>query len=414
MRSDLYFDTAASYSRVDRDRNGLELEEDARFVVRDIRDLEVFGLRQAWNFQASERHFLRWGFELRDFDSEYDYTNFKEFDAPVVPPSEPILFQETFGENHISLYVADRIEILAPLTAEVGLRYDDYSQTDEELVSPRLNLAWAVNPNNTLRFAVGRFNQSQRPYELQVEDGETMFAPVERSNHWIIGYERLFPGLQSVPGLALRLEAYHRDVDNPRPRYENLFEPFNNFPEVEPDRVLIEAEEAVAEGVELFLRGRLGKRTGWWFNYAYAITEDLIDGRWVARKFDQTHAVNVDFDVLIGESWTFNAAWRYHTGWPTTPVGVTAIEDEEGEIEYEIELGPINSDRLADYHRLDVRVSRDWELSWGTLTAFADIQNLYNRKNESGFDIAIDDGVLEINTEEWAGILPSLGVSIEF
>ena len=38
----------------------------------------------------------------------------------------------------------------------------------------------------------GHYHQSQRAYELMVEDGDTRFYPAERSEHWVAGFEHLF------------------------------------------------------------------------------------------------------------------------------------------------------------------------------------------------------------------------------
>jgi hypothetical protein len=90
-------------------------------------------------------------------------------------------------------------------------------------------------------------------------------------------------------------------------------------------------------------------------------------------------------------------------------------EDEE-ELAFIPVLGPLNSDRISDYHRLDLRISRQWQEAWGLMTVFVDVQNLYDRENVAGFDIEIDDedGTLDRVTEAWTGILPSAGVRVEF
>jgi len=418
LSSKMFFETAVSATKIDRDRNGIETDEDVEFVVHDLRGTEILSVRQAWNLQASERHLLRWGFDLRRFDTEYDYLSMHEFSSvlsEIRHMEEDVLFAERFEEEHNGVYVTDRFRLADPLTLEVGLRYDRYSQTEETFLAPRVNLAWAPSRNNLFRISWGRFNQSQRTYELEVADGETSLHPVEQSEHRIIGYEHIFERA-SGNHLAFRAEAYQREVENPRPRYENLYEALNTFPEVEPDRVRIDPDHSQAEGVEFFLRGRASKRVSWFVNYAWAKTEDRIDGVDIPRQFDQRHAFNLDIDYLLGENWRLNLAWRYHSGWPTTPLSVAVEEDDEGELEFVPELGELYSERLAAYHRLDLRASRSWKLRSGTLELFIDIQNLYNRKNIAGFDIEIDDedGTTEFFVEYWAGILPSAGISFEF
>ncbi len=422
VNSSLYFETAGSMARIDRDRRGVEQEEDVQFTIRDARDLDVLGLRQDWYLQATPGHRLNWGWQVRDFDSHYDYFTRRNFDNPLArirhdfgeePERE---FLGRFEERHSSVHAADRFRPTERLTLELGLRFDRHALSDESHLSPRGNLAFALGERSVLRAAWGRFNQSQRPYELQVEDGETGFYPVERAEHRVLGFERLFGGGAERPSYVLRVEVYQREVGNPRTRYENLFEPINNFPELEPDRVRVEPQRSLAEGIEIFLRGRQGPKLGWWINYTLASTEDRIGGAWVPRIFDQTHSVNVDFDYRFAKNWRVNLAWRYHTGWPTTAVTVAALPGEEGEVEFVPVLGPINGRRLPTYHRLDLRASRRWQLRSMTVDFFIEAQNAYDRQNIAGFDLEIDedDGSLVRMAEGWPGFIPSAGVTLEF
>src|SRR6185503_1692153 len=109
--------------------------------------------------------------------------------------------------------------------------------------------------------------QSQRVYELQVEDGETTFSPAERSEHRVLGWENVLGGESANPRLAVRVELYQRRVENPRVRFENIFQPVNMFPEVEPDRVRTAPKRCRAQGIEVFLRGQPSGRLRWFANY---------------------------------------------------------------------------------------------------------------------------------------------------
>ncbi len=417
----LFFETAASLSNIDRDRRGREVEEDGRFTILDQRDSRIVGLRQRWSYQVTPQQSLEWGWQLREFDTDYDYFGTRSLENPLAQIRhdfgvESTVFRGRFREPHNAVFVADRFRLLDPLTFELGLRNDWHELTDESHLSPRMNLAYTLGESSVLRLAWGRFNQSQRPYELQIEDGETEFHPVERSEHRVVGLEKLFRSKGASPGLALRVEVYHREVKNPRVRYENLYEPINTFPEVEPDRVRVAPQRSVAEGVEVFLRRAHGPRVGWWVNYTYASTEDVIAGDRIPRIFDQTHALNLDVDYRISERWRVNLAWRYHTGWPTTPLSLQEVVNDEGEVTFVPLLGPVNSERLPTYHRLDLRASRRWRLRSASVDFFVDVQNVYDRENIGGFDFEIDEdeGTLVGTEEAWTGILPSAGISVEF
>jgi outer membrane receptor protein involved in Fe transport len=417
----LLLETSAYEAKVERDRRGSELEEEAGFSIRDRRDLEVRGLRQDWSLQRSPRHSLSWGTEFRRFDVRYDYHAEREFDSELRRlrhdfGSDSTAFRGRFEERHDSLYVVDRRRWAAPLTVELGLRHDRYSQNRESLLSPRLSAALAIAERSVVRVAWGRYSQSQRPYELQVEDGETRLGRAERAEQRVVSFERRFAGRAN---LDLRIEAYRREIANPRIRYWNLFEPINTFPEAEHDRARIASERGVAEGVEVSLRGRVGERLGWWANATYATTEDRLGtagSRWVPRPFDETLSVKWDLDYRLGQNWRLNLAWRFHTGWPTTTVSLEEGVDEDGEAVLIPVLGPLYGERLSDYHRLDLRASRGWRWRGAAGELFIDIQNLYNRRNLGGFDFTIDEerGRLVAGREEWQGFLPSAGISIEF
>lgn len=417
---DLFVETAGSGSRVERDRLGGEAAEEETFDVTDRRTFDVAGFKQDWTWQPASRHLLTWGGTVRSYDARYDYENRFEreeqdvvLDDPVVPVPR---FEGRFRSEYLAAYVSDRFSPVAPLTLELGVRYDRHVLTDDTVASPRVNLAWRLGETQVVRAAWGHFFQSQRPYELQVEDGETTFFPAELSEHWVLGYERIFgPGRRS-PVDALRIEAYRRNVDDPRPRFENLFESIVVFPEIEPDRVRIAPSRSWAEGVELMLRGSMGSKTDWWLNYAWSSAEDRLDGRDVPRKIDQPHALNVHLGHRFGPKWSLNVVWRFHSGWRTTPVSLLQLEPEEPEDEPEAMLvpGPLYSDQLSAHHRLDLRASRRWTKPWGELTFFVDVQNAYDRRNAAGFDFEIDDGDFFVEEESWPGVLPSVGLRWSF
>ena len=57
--------------------------------------------------------------------------------------------------------------------------------------------------------------------------------------------------------INLRVDAYYKRLSHLRPRYENLFEPIELFPETTDDRISIQADKARLRGVELLLRASL-------------------------------------------------------------------------------------------------------------------------------------------------------------
>jgi outer membrane receptor protein involved in Fe transport len=422
-------ETAASWAEIRRDRGSETSEEEGSFFLRDRRDLEVLGLTQTWTLELAPRHLIQAGFEARSYDASFDYTREQDPElvviAPFAPPRETgVRFDEVLRGEHYGTWASDRFTVRERLTAELGLRYDHHTATGDDLLSPRVNLAWRLGERSVLRAAWGRFFQSQRPYELEVEDGETALHRAERSEHWVLGYEALLP--ENALGLeAVRAELFRREIEDPRPRYENLLEPLNFFQEVEPDRVRIAPEGSRTDGVELLVRGHRGERFDWWLAYSWARAEDRFPAalpgaaETVPRPLDQLHTVALDLNFRLPREWNLNLAWRFHSGWPTTPVEARFVsdpDDPEAEPELAAVFGPLRSERLPDDHRLDLRASRSWQTARGRWTLFFDVQNVYDRQNLAGFDLAVDEdeGTVELEEEHWPGLFPSVGFLWEF
>ena len=419
LGDDLWVETTGSFARVTRNRGGAASEEEGSFVLSDRRELEVRALAQRWGWQVAPRHALSWGAELRRYDARFDYAKDLEpefeIEAPFAPERQTVTdFADRLEGEHRAGWVSDRFS-LGRLAVEAGLRFDRHTATGDDLWSPRLALGWQLTERSVLRAAWGRFQQSQRPYELLVEDGDTALHPAEQADHAVLGWEAL---LANNPlGLeAVRVEAYRRVVDEPRRRYVTLLEPLNFFPEIEPGRVRIEPERVTSEGIELLVRGRLGPRTDWWMTYTRSRVEERIGGREVPSTFDQPHALSLVAHRRLGRDWDLTLAWRWHTGWPTTRVDGVLVEDDEGEEELTAVFGPLNGERLGPYHRLDLRLARTWSAPSGEWTVYLDVQNLYDRENAAGFDVEIDDdaGVVRLIDEGWPGLFPSFGVVWKF
>jgi hypothetical protein len=69
-------------------------------------------------------------------------------------------------------------------------------------------------------------------------------------------------------------------------------------------------------------------------------------------------------------------------------------------------------ERLPLFHALDVRVDRRWSFRRVQLVGYLDVQNVYGRKNVSGFQWNQREQLLERN--ESIGVLPSIGFSVEW
>jgi hypothetical protein len=263
----------------------------------------------------------------------------------------------------------------------------------------------------------GRFNQSQRLYELQVEDGETELQPAERSEHRIVSFEHELERFGAGP-LLFRVELYERRIRGPRVRYENLFDPISTIPELESDRIRIAPTSSRARGVELLFQGHATRDLDWIWSYSYAEVFDHLEGERVPRGIDQPHTIALALRYRTPWHWQLDLTAEVHTGWPTTAVTARSVD---GEIVPE--LGPLYGERLPDYRRLDLRASRAWQAWGGELSFFVSLQNLTDEENVRGYAVRFEEVPSEggpsgvrtvLEPEHWGGILPNLGLRFRF
>ena len=416
--------TVLSYASLDNRRDA-EVNDPERMIaaVADLRDAGIHGLQQEWLYSGFDDHVLRWGFELRrerahyDYSSAAAYTGFYEYYPGIENPAVSRILSGPQGHGY-ALYLSDRWQATAATGLQIGLRWDRQTWTEPQFsaqLSPRISLLHAFDPATEVRLTWGRYHQSQGAHELQVEDGLREFFTPQRADHWIAGIQHRFAGIY-----RLRAEAYLKDYDDLRPRFENLFDPLALIPELAPDRVRLEPQSARARGVELTLEYRGEDALEWWATYAWSRATDSIDGRTEPRSWDQRHAVQAGLAWRPGP-WEIGLALSVHSGWPTTAMSFEVIageEPDEEEPDEDIYLpvpGPRNAAQLGTFAQVDFRVSREFAVRRGRLSAFFEVTNATNRDNPCCLDYDIDenpDGEIFLDTtiDHWLPLIPAVGL----
>ncbi len=414
--------TVLSATQVTRELRGYSDPGTLNYVdVRDDRRFQIFGLKQAWEWEPRRSHLLRFGFDVRRVAAEYDYDgHFVTYDPLFTASGTPWVVAR---DEHVrpegwqtALYTADRFRLAPGVTAELGLRWDRQAWTPgDDQLSPRLNLVWETGRLGTVRVAWGVFSQPQAIYELQVADGVDTFFPAQSAEQTVVAWERAFSN-----GLAMRVEAYSKTMSDLRPRFENLFRTYDLYPEGEPDRVEVAPERAEARGLELVLKGDPSRRWSWWLGCALAAVEDRIDDDWVPRSWDQRSAASLNVTWFPGRDWTVSLAGLYHTGWPTTDASATVVTLPDGSLTVVSEIGERNAARTSSYRRVDLRVSRLVPLRRGSFGFFVEVMNLFDHENvriaNSYSFTPIGGGLYDLSSgyEGWIPFFPTVGFTWTF
>jgi hypothetical protein len=400
----------------------------------DDRLFTFAGLRQDLGVELSDRALLAAGVDVRALHADYAYRA-STVTQVLLPDGMPGLDRHSVDlapddrGSQVGAYFAARVRPVPALSTEVGVRYDRMSHTGDENVAPRVLAALDLGERTTLRGSWGRYFQSHGIQELEVADGELVYYPAERSDQVAVGIQHSFRG-----GVDARVELYRRDVGDQRPRFINLEQDLRIFPEVEGDRLRVDPGRGRMRGVELTVERRTGRRWDWWASYALAVAEDeypdleggsctetdpCADGPWVPRQYDQRHTVGLQVTYRPAPAWDVSWAWAYHSGWPVTLSSYELATLADGNRFWVRSFEALRGSRLPAYHRLDVRVTRDMTVRGGTLRAYLDLFNVYDRTNVASYryDFRMENGTpvsVRRNGLTLMPLLPTIGFRYEF
>ena len=361
---------------------------------------------------------LRYGFNIKDLDAKYRFSSSQS----VVSPFDEILDNRPSTNREFDLapsgtqyaaYSELRWRPFDPWTFDIGIRWDqqDYTTAQEDKqYSPRASILYQPTSKTELRIGWGQYYQAQEINELQVGDGIADFYPAQQAEHVVLNFRHQFKS-----GIDANLSAYRKSFRRLQPRFENSFNTLTLLPELQFDRVMVDPSGAETFGAELMLsRGSAEEDLFWWLGYAWSEIEDeTLDGKFV-RSWDQTHTLKGGLSWRWGP-WDFSAAGEVHTGWPRTSMTGEMVLQPDGSESLVLEVADRNASRYSVYHSLDIRVSREFDLPRGDLTAFLEITNLYDRQNPCCIEYSVrPDGSLASRDKHWLPLVPSLGVVWRF
>jgi outer membrane receptor protein involved in Fe transport len=387
----------------------------SRGALEDRREFAVQSLQTDWSWRAPNTAVLQFGGEWRHSEGRYQYRDEAEFDLVLDIPGAPVERSRTRqidyrpGGDQYGAYVALRAEVAPPLTLEGGVRWDRSTlSSDSGAWSPRASVLYRLSESTSLRGSWGRFIQTQGVDELPASDGVVTFASAQRADHWLVSFEQRL-GEQ----IDLRVEGYRKRYSQLQPRFENLLNNVVILPELKPDRIRLAPPRAHATGVELSLRSVRTRPLFWWTSYTWSRAEDLFPDRAVRRSWDQQHSFNAGLG-WESDRWELSLAGAWRSGWPATTLELSTADGEAV-----VRADPASPRRLRSYMEVDARVARKFRFRDGdSLTAFFEISNALNRRNECCTEFEIEDESeqpeLDVESLRSLPLLPSLGVIWRF
>lgn len=290
----------------------------------------------------------------------------------------------------------------------IGLRFDNFNAIEKKnYLSPRFSIAYDITSEIKLTFSSGLYNQFPSYIWLAEEFNRNLKAINVTQN--IFGIE-----FRSSDDSKIKTEVFFKNYNN---YPASLLRPYlllantgagysgteDNFSSFGFDK-LVSDGKGNSKGIEISAQKKLSDIPLYGiFSLTYSQTKfTALDGIERNGSYDQTWLINLSGGYKFDEKWETSFKFRFATGQPYTPFN---SDGSQSIINY-------NSSRVKDLHSLDLRVDRRWFFSNFTLITYLDVQNIYNNKN-GGF---IRWNAREKKEENGGsiGILPSIGVSLEF
>lgn len=294
---------------------------------------------------------------------------------------------------------------LSNFRLNIGARYDYFSKiSNKNYFSPRASVVYNASPKLNFSLGYGIFYQSPSLVWLAGYEQNKSLNEI-RSDQYVAGVEYLFSADWRVT-----LEGYYKDYsDYPASTIRPFivlsntggdFEQTQDFG-IEP---LVSKGTGYSKGIELYIQKALTT------NYYGLINLSLFDAKYKALDgVERNSSFNNRFIFTIlggykpGKEWEISGKFRYIGGRPFTPIN--PVDGTQLVSRY-------NSEYLPDFNSLDLRVDKRWNFSGWTLITYLDVQNVYGRKNISGYQWNKYTNQIEAN--ESIGVLPTIGINAIF
>jgi len=335
--------------------------------------------------RLSRRWQIRFGGEVEEAANRF---NGRTPRGSVMDPNAPTYaFDEKFSARRFGGYSEIETQISRRVLISLGLRADHHTLAAQTVSDPRLSLRYELSKTANLRVSWGIYHQFPQPFEFNAVSGNPGLK-AQHAQHLIVGYEFNRETTQ------VRIEGYHKNY-----RRLVLSDAVQNF---------TNHGAGEASGVDFFVKygGFLKTPIHGWASYSFLQSrrlqardlgfsptgERLYFFEKARSGFDITHNFTIVAKLQIFPFLNVGCTYRYATGRPITPI-VGAIKDDEFEFFTPIE-GPVNSERLPNFQRLDANLSYYHPYGRNNFAVFyLSVANLLDRDNVLDYDYSLDYSV---------------------
>lgn len=338
------------------------------------------------------------------------------------------------------------------LSASLGLRLDGNNYSSEmqnplTQFSPRFSISYAFTDKLSVNANSGRYYQRPPLTTLGYKDANGNYVNRQnniayiRSDHMVMGFE-----YQMNNKTQFTLEGFYKWYANyPFSIRDSVSlaskgADFGTF----GDEAVLSIAKGRAYGFELLGRSRDFYGFNVILSYTLVRSESMeLDENleplksYIPTSRDNVHILNITTTKKLKRNWDIGLKWRFVGGTPYTPFdfGKSEIRDA-----WDAQNGPyllyssFNSERLNNFHQLDLRIDKQYFFNKWSLLFYLDIQNIYGFKSDEPDPLIRESDLLGtppendlftqngtekyrlvyLKSEGQGTILPTLGIIVEF
>ncbi len=305
-------------------------------------------------------------------------------------------------------YISDDWEIIPRLKVNLGLRFSNFTQIGPFTRYVKNQFGKTIDtvdygrgkkvinyngfePRASIRFNLTKTMSVKAAYtrNLQYIHLASISSVSLPTDVWMPSTELIKPQIGNQYALGLfknfkedkfetSVECYYKTMAN-QIDYKEGAEPQDNVFD-NPDNAFTYGK-GEAYGVELFLKKRTGKFTGWigyTLSYTWREFKDINYGMRYLAKYDRRHDASLVLTYDHNKKWNFGLIFVYGTGnRGTLPNGLFAYS---GAVSYD--YGLRNSYKFPDYHRLDLSATYTPDREKHLLRKRARLEKRYDKKGK--------------------------------
>lgn len=401
-----YSNTSISYQLTDYDRDYYETKSQNQ-LLRNLTKENRIKLRNVNYYKINKSNSIEFGAEGTLFFNDFDlsYGSWQDKYGNITPE---LIIKEDFNNIKFSGFGMHHLQLTNALKLNYGLRLDYFTYNSELNVAPRASLEYKIDEKTTASASAGMFYQNI-PNNILVQNSAFKDLKTPAANHYILGLSRMLG-----ESTRLSVEAYYKDYSNfpidPAQPHEFLFDQVVTTGLFLNHANLIDNGTASSKGIEVMVQKKLAQ--DFYGLVAASVSKSRYQdmfGSTFDRIYDNQFNFTLEGGYIPNNEWEFKARWIYAGGAPYTPFDYEASKENNKGI---IDTDRMNSERLPDYHSLNVRVDKRFYFSGSSLIVYLSVWNVYGRENVAQY--VWNEVKNEPDVQNQWSTLPVLGLEFKF